>query len=152
MNATELELIVRLLLAAAIGFVSGLERELAGMPAGERTHALVAMGACAFAIVSASAFPDADGSRAVAGVVTGVGFLGAGMIIRDPDNRVHGLTTGAGVWVVGAVGLAIGLGLYSFGLASALIVTMILASERFLRLGERLARRRGREGARDAEE
>lgn len=152
MNATELELIARLLLAAVIGFLIGLERELAGMPAGERTHALVALGACAFAIVSASAFPDADGSRVAAGVVTGLGFLGAGMIIRDPDNRVHGLTTAAGVWAVGAVGLAIGSGLYWFGLACALIVTMILASERFLRLGDRLAQRRAREGARDAEE
>ena len=151
MNVTELELVGRLLLAAAIGFLIGLERELAGMPAGERTHALVALGACAFAIVSAVAFPGADGSRIAAGVVTGLGFLCAGMILRETGDRVRGLTTAAGVWALGAVGLAIGSGLYWFGLACAVIVATILASERFLRLGERLARRRARKGAGEAQ-
>ena len=152
MNATELELVARLLLAAAIGFAIGLERELAGMPAGDRTHALVALGACAFAIVSVRAFPGADGSRIAAGVVTGLGFLGAGMILHDRSARVRGLTTAAGVWALGAVGLAIGAGLYWFGLACALIVAAILASERFLRIGERLAHRRARIPGGDAEE
>lgn len=142
MGLIELELIARLLIAAAIGFVIGLERETAGQPAGERTHALVALGSATFAVLSLKAFPDADAARVAAGVVSGLGFLGAGMILRDVDNRIHGLTTAAGLWSVGAIGLAIGAGMYLVGIACAAIAGLILVSERVLRLGERLGRKR----------
>lgn len=76
MNILDIEPIGRLFLAALLGFLIGLEREFAGQAAGERTHALVALGAAAFSIISTSAFPGADPSRLATGVVTGLGFLG----------------------------------------------------------------------------
>ena len=139
---TELETIVRLLLATVLGFVIGLEREAAGQSAGERTHALVALGSAAFALLSITAFPGSDTSRVAAGVVTGLGFLGAGTILKGGDTQVRGLTTAAGMWAVGAIGLAIGSGRYFLGLATAIIAGVLLLSERILRIGDRLARRR----------
>jgi putative Mg2+ transporter-C (MgtC) family protein len=138
----ELEAIGRLLLAAVLGFVIGLERESVGQSAGERTHALVALGSAAFTVLSITAFPRSDMSRVAAGVVTGLGFLGAGTILKDAGTRVHGLTTAAGIWAVGAVGMAIGSGMYVLGLVAAVITGAILLSERMLRIGERLARRK----------
>lgn len=143
MSLMELEPVARLALAALIGFIIGLEREAAGQPAGERTHALVCLGSATFALLSLTAFPAADTARIAAGVVTGLGFLGAGMILKDArDDRVHGLTTAAGVWVVGAIGLAIGSGMYLVGLVCSIITALVLLSERVLGLGERLARKR----------
>ncbi|KAB2942311.1 MAG: MgtC/SapB family protein [Hyphomicrobium sp.] len=142
MSPIELEPIGRLALAALIGFIIGLEREAAGQPAGERTHALVALGSAAFALLSLTAFPNADTARVAAGVVTGLGFLGAGMILKDTRDRIHGLTTAAGIWVVGAIGLAIGSGMYLIGVVCATITALVLLSEKILRLGERLAPRR----------
>ena len=139
---TELETIGRLVLATVLGFVIGLEREAAGQSAGERTHALVALGSAAFALLSITAFPGSDTSRVAAGVVTGLGFLGAGTILKGGDTQVRGLTTAAGMWAVGAIGLAIGSGRYFLGLATAIIAGVLLLSERILRIGDRLARRR----------
>ena len=138
----ELEAIGRLLLAAVLGFVIGLERESVGLSAGERMCALVALGSAAFTVLSITAFPGSDTSRVAAGVVTGLGFLGAGTILKDAGTRVHGLTTAAGIWAVGAVGMAIGSGMYVLGLVAAVITGAILLSERMLRIGERLAQRR----------
>ena len=139
---TELETIGRLVLATVLGFVIGLEREAAGQAAGERTHALVALGSAAFGLLSITAFPGSDTSRVAAGVVTGLGFLGAGTILKSGDTHVRGLTTAAGMWAVGAIGLAIGSGMYLLGLATAIIAGAVLLSERVLRIGDRLARRR----------
>jgi putative Mg2+ transporter-C (MgtC) family protein len=139
---TELETIGRLVLATVLGFVIGLEREAAGQSAGERTHALVALGSAAFGLLSITAFPGSDTSRVAAGVVTGLGFLGAGTILKSGDTQVRGLTTAAGMWAVGAIGLAIGSGRYFLGLATAIIAGVVLLSERILRIGDRLARRR----------
>lgn len=139
---TELETIGRLVLATVLGFVIGLEREAAGQSAGERTHALVALGSAAFGLLSITAFPGSDTSRVAAGVVTGLGFLGAGTILKGGDTQVRGLTTAAGMWAVGAIGLAIGSGRYLLGLATAIIAGVVLLSERILRIGDRLARRR----------
>ena len=113
--SAELETIGRLALAAVVGFVIGREREAAGQTAGERTHALVARGSATFALLSLRALPNADSARVPAGVVTGLGFLGAGTILRDADNQIRGLTTAAGLWGVGAIGLAIGSGMYLIG-------------------------------------
>jgi putative Mg2+ transporter-C (MgtC) family protein len=137
-DITELEAIGRLLLAAALGFAIGLEREAAGQSAGERTHALVSLGSAAFTILSTTAFPGSDMSRVAAGVVTGLGFLGAGTILKGSDIRIHGLTTAAGIWAVGAIGMAVGSGKYLLGIVAAVIAGAILLSERFLRIGERL--------------
>jgi len=139
---SELELVGRLLLAVFLGFLIGLERELAGQPAGERTHALTSLGAAIFALVSLLAFEGTDPARVAAGVVTGLGFLGAGMILKEKGQEVEGLTTAAGIWAVGGIGLAIGTGLYLLGVAAAVLVGALLWLERLLRIDERLARRR----------
>jgi len=126
---TEWELVGRVVLAAALGYLIGLERELTGQPAGERTHALVALGAAGFALISGSAFPGGDTARVAAGVVTGLGFLGAGMILKKRGEGVQGLTTAAGIWAVGAMGLGIGAGMYLLGITTAALVGLIVASE-----------------------
>ncbi len=141
---SEWELVGRLILAAFLGFLIGLERELRGQAAGERTHALVALGAAAFALISSMAFPGADAARVAAGVVTGIGFLGAGMILKREGEKIEGLTTAAGVWAVGSIGLAIGAGMYILGTVTAALVGLILALESVLRLDERFERRRAR--------
>jgi putative Mg2+ transporter-C (MgtC) family protein len=140
--ASDWELVGRLFLAALLGFFIGLERELRGQAAGERTHALVALGAAAFALISGRAFPGGDTARVAAGVVTGIGFLGAGMILKREGEKIEGLTTAAGLWAVGAMGLAIGSGMYLLGVVTALLVGMILGLESMLKLDERLERRR----------
>lgn len=147
----EWEMVGRLALSAALGLLIGLERELAGLPAGFRTHALAALGAAGFRIVSINAFPSGDPGRVAASVATGIGFLGAGMILkRDDRGEVHGLTTAAGIWTVGAIGLAIGTGLYVAGVVCTLLVAVILASERALQLNKYFRRLRARWMSRDA--
>lgn len=112
--------LVPLVVALALGAAVGWERELENRPAGFRTHALVALGAAMFTIVSREmARPDADPTRIAAQIVTGVGFLGAGAIMRGPDSTVRGLTTAASVWLVAAIGMACGVGLYVVAVAGA---------------------------------
>ncbi len=127
------ELILRLLLAALLGSVIGIERERLLWAAGLRTHMLVCVGSCLFMIVSAFGFAGVlgphvilDPSRVAAQVVTGVGFLGAGSIILR-NEVVKGLTTAASLWAVAAVGLAVGGGLYVAAAATTVIVLIILA-------------------------
>ena len=127
------ETVVRLLLAALAGSLIGLERERLAWAAGLRTHMLVCVGACLLMIVSAHGFDDVlgprvvlDPSRVAAQVVSGIGFLGAGTILLRGD-AVKGLTTAASLWAVAAIGLAIGCGLYTAGLATTVIVLVILA-------------------------
>jgi putative Mg2+ transporter-C (MgtC) family protein len=98
---------VRLGIGRAIGpgFFIGLERELRGQAEGEGTHALVSLGGgAAWALNSARAFPGGDTARVATGVVTGIGFLGAGMILKREGERIEGLTTAAGMWAVGSIG------------------------------------------------
>jgi putative Mg2+ transporter-C (MgtC) family protein len=120
----EIELILRLLLALGLRALVGFEREYHDRPAGVRTHILVCMGAAIFMIISLNV-PAADPSRIAAGVVTGIGFLGAGAIFRSKDH-VQGLTTAADLWVIAGIGLAIGLGYYLTAIVSAIIVFVIL--------------------------
>ena len=143
------EIMGRLALASVLGLLIGLERELAGLPAGLRTHALAALGSAGFGVVSIVAFPTGDPGRVAAGVATGIGFLGAGLILKRADRGVLGLTTAAGLWTVGAVGLAIGTGMYLAGVTCAVLAWVILASERALRLNTYLQRMRSAWMARD---
>jgi len=122
----ELEMVLRLLLAAALGAIIGYQRAAAHKPAGTRTHSLIAVGAALFTMVSSLAFPDADPTRIAAGIVTGIGFLGAGAIIRREGGLVGGLTTAASIWVVAALGLAAGMGLYVIAASAGAIVLVIL--------------------------
>ncbi|HEX4111766.1 MAG TPA: MgtC/SapB family protein [Stellaceae bacterium] len=128
------QLVVRLLIAAALGSLIGAERERLTWAPGLRTHMLVCVGACLFMIVSAFGFADIlgtrnvilDPSRIAAQVVSGIGFLGAGSILLRGDV-VRGLTTAASLWTVAAVGLAVGGGLYIEAVAATIVILVILA-------------------------
>jgi len=120
----EVEMILRLLLAAALGAIIGYQRERVGKAAGLRTHILICVGAALFTIASLYGFgATADPARVAAGIVAGIGFLGAGAIIRTGEGIVAGLTTAATIWAVAGIGLAAGAGLY---LASAVTTALIL--------------------------
>ena len=128
------EIALRLLIAAGLGSLIGFERERLLWAAGIRTHMLVCVGACLVMIVSAFGFSDImgtkdvvlDPSRVAAQVVSGIGFLGAGSILLR-NSVVRGLTTAASIWTVAGIGLAVGGGLYFAGVASTLIILIILA-------------------------
>jgi putative Mg2+ transporter-C (MgtC) family protein len=123
------DLILRLLVAAALGAAVGLEREFHDHPAGTRTHLLVAMGSALFTILSVHGFADpgtnVDPTRIAAQIVTGIGFLGAGAIIHY-GTSVKGLTTAASLWATAAVGLACGAGMYILAAATTVIVLVSL--------------------------
>ena len=112
-DATEFaRAVVRLLVAALLGAVVGFERERAGKAAGLRTHMLVALGAALLMLAAAeSGMTSSDLSRIIQGVITGIGFLGAGSILKSEEEReIRGLTTAAGIWLTAGVGVAAGLG------------------------------------------
>ena len=121
----ELEMILRLLLAAALGAIIGYQRERAGKTAGLRTHVLICLGSGLFTVASIYGFGIAtDPARVAAGVVAGVGFLGAGAILHHEGGLVAGLTTAATIWAVAGIGMTAGAGLY---LVSAVTTVLILA-------------------------
>ncbi len=135
---SEFVALIQLALAAALGGVVGLEREHRGRPAGVRTHALVAMGCCLVMVVStyfARLYPypqygqesvlRIDPARIAYGVMAGIGFLGAGAIIRAGFS-VRGLTTAASIWCIAAVGLAVGVKLYTISIGATLLVVFTL--------------------------
>ncbi len=130
MNLPEYELIWfgRALLAAALGFVIGWERENAGAAAGDRTFALVASAAAVLTAFSLNTFPS-SADRVIAGIVTGIGFLGAGMIMRRPSGEAYGLTTAAGLWAVTAVGVMAGSGHYWLSVLLTILVLVLLQWE-----------------------
>jgi putative Mg2+ transporter-C (MgtC) family protein len=124
--------VLRMVCAMLIGCVIGIDRDLHGKPTGMKTLGLVSLGAC-IATMCATGFTkldtpdDADISRAVQGIVTGIGFLGAGVILQNPrENRVRGLTTAASIWVTAAVGIVCGTGAWSVALiATALLIGLL---------------------------
>ena len=123
----EVEMVLRLLLAAVLGAVIGYQRERAGKQAGLRTHILICVGAALFTIASSYGFgAAADPARVAAGIVAGIGFLGAGAIIHREGGLVAGLTTAATIWAVAAIGLAAGVGLYLVSAVTTVIVLIVL--------------------------
>ncbi|MFN0061261.1 MAG: MgtC/SapB family protein [Myxococcaceae bacterium] len=125
-----LTLAARLGLSAVFGALLGIERELRGHAAGFRTHILVALSACLFTLVGATGFgpPGTSGldtTRIASQVVVGIGFLGAGVIVRQGPS-VRGLTTAANLWAAAAVGVAIGVGMYEAGAIAAAIALVVL--------------------------
>ncbi len=130
-SVVDLEMVTKLLLASVLGALIGLEREVHGRPAGFRTHLLVSLGSCLFTIISidfyriygnfsGTAPVGVDPGRIAAQVVSGIGFLGAGAIIREKAS-IRGLTTAACLWVAAAIGLSCGVGRY----APAIVVTLL---------------------------
>ena len=143
------EIAVRLGAALILGSALGLNRELHGKPAGLRTHGLVSLGAAVATIVSLG-FPgdskliDPNAvSRVLQGILTGIGFLGAGVILRDPNGHVTGLTTAATVWICAVLGVTCGLGYWSVvGIGLGLTVLVLTFGRPIERLAERLFKRK----------
>lgn len=128
----ELEMVLRLLLAAALGAIIGYQRERAGKQAGLRTHILISVGAALISLLSIYGFGAAsDPARVAAGVVVGVGFLGAGVILHRQGGIVAGLTTAATIWVVAGIGLAAGTGLYIVAAVATALVLGVLIMPRW---------------------
>lgn len=137
-NYLPLDTLGRLLAAAVAGALLGWERELQDKPAGLRTHMLVALGAAVFMVATLDYLDTKvdkdvaryfDPLRVVAGVIGGIGFLGAGAIIQSAGN-VHGMTTAASIWIAAAIGIAAGLGMYGIAFASVIIALVILVAMR----------------------
>ncbi|HVT35815.1 MAG TPA: MgtC/SapB family protein [Nevskiaceae bacterium] len=131
MNPELPDVLLRLGLATLIGAAIGLNRDLHGKPAGLRTHALVALGSALIVLACghiAADFHAADAqSRAIQGIITGVGFIGAGVIVHKVDqSKVHGLTTAAAVWVAALVGAACGTGAFMPVSIAALLLALVL--------------------------
>ena len=146
------ELLLRILLGAALGAAIGLERDLHGRPAGLRTHAIVALASSTFMVVStrfvfyqhylAGDLVEVDASRIAASVVSGIGFLGAGAILRT-GVTIRGLTTAAGLWLVAAIGMAAGGGMYAVSVfVTVLGLAALTLLRRFEDRGEQAARQR----------
>lgn len=123
----ELDLAARLLLSAVLGALIGLEREIHDHPAGMRTHLLVSLGSASFTVLSVGAFatPNGDPGRVAAQIVSGIGFLGAGAILKE-GATIRGLTTAASLWTVAGVGMAAGVGSWSVAIVVTVIVLLSL--------------------------
>ena len=121
---------LRLMLAAILGGVLGFEREQKGKAAGLRTHMLVALGAALFVLVpQQTGVSNADMTRVLQGLVAGVGFLGAGTIIKgSSDEEIKGLTTAASIWLTAAIGVAAGMGREATAVLSTFLAVVILAT------------------------
>ena len=147
MDATaQLTLFGRIALGALLGYIIGFEREYRGKPAGERTFALLAVGAAGVTGLGVEAFP-ASAEKVIAGVITGVGFLGAGLIFRESGRgQVLGLTTAASSWAAAAMGILVGAGAYLAAGLSTLLVLLLLEANRldvYRRLDPNKQRSRG---------
>jgi putative Mg2+ transporter-C (MgtC) family protein len=123
--ALELTLAARMALAALLGFLVGLERESRGKSAGERTFAIVGLAAAGFAGLAITMFPETVG-QAVAGVASGIGFLGVGIIWRAEEGQTRGLTTAASIFGVASLGVVAGLGLYLTAILGTALALLLL--------------------------
>ncbi len=130
-TALTLETLTGLLLSVVLGAIVGLERERTHKPAGLRTHMLVSLGSCLFTVVSATSF-NMDPARIAAGIVAGIGFIGAGTIWAEKD-KVKGITTAASLWATAAIGLTSGIGDYPLAIAVTILVLVILSSKIILK-------------------
>lgn len=128
----DLELVVRLILGFVLSGIVGLEREVSLKPAGLRTHILVGLGSTLLTILSINAFPGADPSRVAASIIVGIGFLGAGTILKT-EQKVIGLTTAATLWIVASIGVAAGAGFYLLATIATILAFMVLKLDMFER-------------------
>jgi putative Mg2+ transporter-C (MgtC) family protein len=122
--------IIRLIAATLLGAVIGIERERAGKPAGLRTHILVTLGTTVFVFACSSVGMSSDDvSRVIQGIATGIGFIGAGAILKLTEARdIQGLTTAASIWMTAAIGVAVGLGSLGVAVLSTVLTLLILAA------------------------
>ncbi|WP_100065821.1 MgtC/SapB family protein [Miniphocaeibacter massiliensis] len=125
---SDLIYIIRLIIAIICGFIIGMERETKNKDAGTRTHGVVALGSCLCMILSEYGFQEynsVDPTRIAAQVVSGIGFIGAGIIFVRRDNNISGLTTAAGVWATAIIAMTIGTGMILLGIAGTLLVVIL---------------------------
>ena len=129
----EYALVIKVFIAAGLGSVIGLEREISRKVAGIRTHALVSLASALFTSISVDAFRDQvltagyDPTRIISNIIVGIGFIGAGAILKK-NERVEGTTTAAGLWAVAAIGVTVGVGLYREAILVTILVYLILRS------------------------
>ena len=134
---TDSQVILRLTLSVLLSGLIGMERQMHRRTAGLRTHILVSLGSCLIMLTSLYVFDiykdkvPLDPARIAAGVITGIGFLGAGTIIREREG-VRGLTTAASLWVVASLGLAVGVGFYSAAMFTTLLALIVLFFLRYI--------------------
>jgi putative Mg2+ transporter-C (MgtC) family protein len=114
------------LIAAFLSMIIGLDRERRDHPAGMRTHMLVGIGSCLFTVLSIHAFSPGDPGRVASQILPGMGFLGAGAILKTRSN-IHGMTTAASVWSTAAVGMTVGVGAWLLALATTVTIWVVLA-------------------------
>ncbi len=124
MNA-DLEMVLRLLLATALGGVIGFQREMSGKEAGLRTNMLICLGSALLTVISVYAF-SGDPARIAAGIAAGIGFIGAGVILHRSGGVVLGLTSAATIWTVAGIGMAAGAGMYYIAPAATVLALVIL--------------------------
>lgn len=122
---------LRVFTAILLGGIVGVERERAGKPAGLRTHMLVSLGTAVVVLACSGAAMSMEGlSRVIQGIVTGIGFIGAGSILKlDEERHIEGLTTAAGLWMTAAVGVAVGLGALGVAVIGTIVTLIVLALE-----------------------
>ena len=120
--------LIRVIAATLLGAIVGLQREKAGKPAGLRTHMIVSLGTAVVVLACAAIGMSTDGlSRVVQGIVTGIGFIGAGSILKLSEEReIRGLTTAAGLWMTAAIGIAAGLGVIGIAAIGAIVTVIVL--------------------------
>src|SRR5215211_7005824 len=126
--------LIRVIFATVLGAIVGLQREKAGKPAGLRTHMLVSLGTAVVVLAGAASGMSMEGlSRVIQGIVTGIGFIGAGSILKVSEEReIKGLTTAAGLWMTAAIGIAVGLGVLGVALIGTLATVLVLVLEHFI--------------------
>jgi len=126
--------LLRVFAAVVLGAVVGIERERAGKPAGLRTHMLVSLGTAVVVIACQDSGMSLDGlSRVIQGIVTGIGFIGAGTILKLNEQReIQGLTTAAGLWMTAAIGVAAGLGILGVAVIGTLVTVLVLVLEHLI--------------------
>ena len=144
MPITTLDILIRLVLAGVLGAVIGIEREYRHRPAGLRTNAIIGIATALMTIISlqiatmASDPASVDVSRVVSMILTGIGFIGAGTIIQS-RGIVKGLTTAASIWMVTAIGIAVGLGMFSAAVIATILVLVILIALRNISLEDEIS-------------
>jgi putative Mg2+ transporter-C (MgtC) family protein len=125
---TQALVVFDLFIAALLSMLIGIDRERGNHPAGVRTHMLVGVGSCLFTLLSLYAFPGDDQARIASNIVVGIGFLGAGTIVKkEEETNVKNLTTAASIWSTAAVGMAVGVGAWLLAFAAVVVIWFILA-------------------------
>jgi putative Mg2+ transporter-C (MgtC) family protein len=129
-SGDELDIVLKVVVAGVLGYLVGAEREyIAHREAGCRTFSLVAMSSALVTALSIQAFGLDSGARVIANIMVGVGFLGGGMILKDPGH-IRGLTTAAGMWAIAGVGMTVGTGRYGLAVLAGLLVLLVFSADR----------------------